>query len=160
MNNESIITILSILLPVGGAIVGYFIKFLIEKKKELTNEITKERREIYQQYVNLIIDIFGDSKFENKKNPKNNVVKELYDFYKKYILYASPNVIIAFSNYFQLIYKHNHSNKIEPSIHLKYLTKIMLEMRKDLGLKNKGLGENGEMLMKALINDYYRLNKN
>ena len=92
------------------------------------------------------------------KRIQKNVVKELYDFYKKYILYASSNVIIAFSNYFQLIYKHNHSNKIEPSIHFKYLAKIMLEMRKDLGLKNKGLGENGEMLMKALIIDYNKQN--
>jgi len=27
-------------------------------------------------------------------------------------------------------------------------------MRKDLGLKNKGLGKNGEMLLRALLSDY------
>ena len=154
MKIETTLTILSIVLPLIGAIVGYFIKFLIEKKKELTNEITKERREIYQQYVNLIIDILSDSKIEAKKRPKDYIIKELYSFYKKYVLYASPNVIMAFSNYFQLIYKKNGGSKIETNTELKYLTKIMLEMRKDLGLKNNNLGKDGEVLIKALINDY------
>ena len=33
----------------------------------------------------------------------------------------------------------------------------MLEMRKDIGLKNDGLGKNGEMLIRALINDYDKI---
>ena len=39
------------------------------------------------------------------------------------------------------------------------MTKIMAEMRKDLGLKNNELGENGEMLMRALIKDYDKIIK-
>lgn len=31
------------------------------------------------------------------------------------------------------------------------LSKIVVEMRKDLGLKNDGLGQNGEMLLKKGI---------
>lgn len=48
MTSRTIITVLSITLPLIGAGIGYLIKSNIEKKKELTNEITKERREIYQ----------------------------------------------------------------------------------------------------------------
>ena len=69
----------------------------IDKKKKLSSEIAKERRVIYQQYVNLIIGIFANSKI-NKKNNQNKLLNDLFEFYKKYVLYASPSVIKAFSN--------------------------------------------------------------
>jgi hypothetical protein len=153
MDSQTIITILSVTLPLIGGGVGYLLKSSIEKKKALTNEVTKERREIYQQYVNLMIGIFANTK-TNKKNSTNNMLTELYTFYKKYVLYASPKVIKAFSDYFQLMYDRNEGEDVDTKIHLQHMTKIMAEMRKDLGLKNKGLGKNGEMLMRALIKDF------
>ncbi|RSC93250.1 hypothetical protein [Tenacibaculum singaporense] len=158
MNPQTIITILTITLPLLGAGVGYLLKSNIEKKKELANEITKERREIYQQYVNLIIGIFANTK-ANKKNHPNKMLTDLYEFYKKYVLYASPKVIIAFSDYFQFLYNQNEDEETDSKQHLLYMTKIMAEMRKDLGLKNNELGANGEMLMRALIKDYDRIIK-
>ena len=124
----------------------------IEKRKEITNELTKQRREIYQQYVNLIIDVFAAEKTVKKKS-QATITTELFEFYKKYILFASPNVIRAFSDYFQLIYKQEEdSSNLKKQMEL--MTKIMLEMRKDLGLKNKRLGKNGEILIRALIKDF------
>ena len=153
MNSQTIITILTITLPVLGAGVGYLIKTNIEKKKALTNEVTKERREIYQQYVNLMIGFFDHTKVK-RKNSDNQMISELFKFYKKYVLYASPDVIKAFSDYFQFIYTQNTDEDFNTKKNLNFMTKIMLEMRKDLGLKNKGLGKNGEMLMRALLTDY------
>ena len=155
--NETLITISTISLPFIGAGIGYLIKHNIEKKKEIANELTKQRREIYQQYVNLIIDLFSQKKI-NKKKKEDNLLAELFEFYKKYILYASPNVIKAFSDYFQFIYNQNDfENDKDSKKSLEFMTKIMLEMRKDIGLKNDGLGENGEMLIRALINDYHKI---
>lgn len=153
MNSQTIITVLSITLPLLGAGIGYLIKSSIEKKKELTNEITKERRAIYQQYVNLIIGIFANTK-ANKSNNPNKMLTDLYEFYKKYVLYASPKVIIAFSDYFQFMYHQDENEEVDSRTHLLLMTKIMVEMRKDLGLKNNDLGKNGQMLMRALIKDY------
>lgn len=153
MSTQTIITILSITLPLIGAGVGFLIKYSIEKKKELTNEVTKERRDIYQQYVNLMIGLFASTK-TNTKNSSDKMLTDLFEFYKKYVLYASPKVIKAYSNYFQFLYRQNDNDENDSKKHLQYMTKIMLEMRKDLGLKNKGLGNNGEMLMRALIKDY------
>lgn len=153
MNSQTIITILTVTLPVFGAGVGFLIKTNIEKKKALTNEVTKERREIYQKYVNLMIGFFDHTKVK-KKNSDKELISELFDFYKKYVLYASPSVIKSFSDYFQFLYKNNGSENFDTKKNLNFMTKIMLEMRKDLGLKNKGLGKNGEMLMRALITDY------
>ena len=78
-------------------------------------------------------------------------------FYKKYVLFASPNVIKAFSDYFQYVYNQNDSEDTDSKKSLELITKIMFEMRKDIGLNNKGLGKNGEMLMRALITDYDRI---
>jgi len=153
MDSQTIITILSVTLPLIGAGVWYLLKSNIEKKKELTNEITKERRAIYQQYVNLMIGIFANTK-ANKKNSPDKMLTELYEFYKKYVLYASPKIIIAFSDYFQFMYNQNENEELDSRTHLLFMTKIMAEMRKDLGLKNKNLGGNGEKLMRALIKDY------
>ena len=153
MDSQTIITILSVTLPLIGAGIGYLLKSYIEKKKELTNEITKERRAIYQQYVNLMIGIFANTK-ANKKNNPDKMLTDLYEFYKKYVLYASPKVIIAFSDYFQFMYHQNENDETDSKQHLLYMTKIMAEMRKDLGLKNNNLGKNGQKLMRALIKDY------
>jgi hypothetical protein len=150
MNTTQIITLMTILLPLIGAGVGYLIKSKIEKEKELNSELNKQRREIYQNFVNLIINLFADTKFN--KNASSQNVKELYDFYKKYILFASPNVIKAFSDYFQYLYHLDEHTEHKKNLSL--ITKIMYEMRKDIGLNNKGLGDDGEMLMRALITDF------
>lgn len=157
MMNQTSTTILTISLPFIGAGIGYLIKHLIEKNKEIANELSKQRREIYQQYVSLIIDLFSKNKIIQKKK-EDNLLSELFEFYKKYVLYASPNVIKAFSDYFQFIYSQNDfENDKDSKKSLEFMTKIMLEMRKDIGLKNDGLGANGQMLMRALINDYDKI---
>ncbi|MES2578369.1 MAG: hypothetical protein V4589_12215 [Bacteroidota bacterium] len=156
MNTQTLITVMTISLPIFGAGIGYLIKHSVEKKKELTNELTKQRREIYQQYVNLVIDIFSGDKTKKKKS-NVNMLTELFEFYKKYVLYASPNVIKAFSDYFQFIYKQEETIDTDSKKSLEYITKIMFEMRKDIGLNNDGLGKNGEMLLRALINDYDKI---
>lgn len=153
--NNNIFTISAILLPILGAGIGYLIKHSIEKRKETLNELTRQRREIYQQFVNLVIDLFGNSKV-GKKRSTANMLSELFEFYKKYVLYASPNVIKAFSDYFQFIYNQNDPENTDTKRSLELITKIMFEMRKDIGLNNKGLGNNGVMLMRALLNDYHR----
>ncbi|HET8886062.1 MAG TPA: hypothetical protein VFM70_06890 [Salinimicrobium sp.] len=153
MNTQTTITLLSIVLPLIGATIGYFIKYNIDKKRELTNEIARERREVYQKYVNLMIGLFADTKTSKGKST-DKLVKELYEFYKKYVLYASPRVIKAFSDYFQLMYHQDENNKIDTKKNLTHMTNIMAEMRKDLGLKNNKLGKNGEVLMRAILKDY------
>lgn len=146
--------LITILLPIIGGGIGFFIKHLIEKNKELSSQITKERRELYQQFVNLVIDIFSVSK-TGKNQPDKLILVKLFDFYKKYILYASPSVINAFSDYFQFLYISNSEDKpMDNRIHFKKLSKIMVEMRKDLGLSNKSLGEDGEKLFRALLTDF------
>lgn len=153
MTNETLITLLSIVLPVLGAGIGYLIKSNVEKRRQLLEPVNQERRELYQQFVDLIIDIFKGTK-TGKQKKEQDLLTQLYTFYKKYILYASPEVIIAFSDYFQYLYKVNGEVENDFKIHYWKLTHIMTEMRKDLGLSNKKLGKNGEKLFRALITDF------
>jgi hypothetical protein len=147
-------TIVTILLPLIGAGIGYLFKQGIEKKKELIGEVNKERREHYQQFVNLVIDIIGADKL-GKASKNDNMLSKLYDFYKKYVLYASPEVINAFSDYFQFLYmSREEGERMDGKMHFKKLSRILIMMRKDLGLNNTGLGEDGERIFRALITDF------
>ncbi|GHT68675.1 hypothetical protein AGMMS50239_34250 [Bacteroidia bacterium] len=157
--NNTIITILTITLPIIGGGFGYFIKHFIDKKRELSTEVTKERRELYQQFVNLIIDIFSANK-TGKKQADNQLLSKLFDFYKKYVLYASPDVINNFSDYFQYLYSANDATEtLDNNIHFRKLSKILKAMRADLGLSNKDLGNDGEKIFKALISDFDKIIK-
>lgn len=149
----------TILLPLIGGGIGFLVKHLIDKNKDLQSEVTKVRRELYQQFVNLIIDIFKDTKTGNQQ-ADNQLLITLYDFYKKYIMYASPEVINSFSDYFQYLYKSNNRPELtNHKLHFRSLCKIMIAMRKDLGLSNKNLGEDGVKLFRALINDFDKIMK-
>ena len=157
MKPEILIPLLSISLPIFGAGIGFYLKHLIEKRKDLQSQVTSERRELYQQFVNLIIDIFSGVK-TGKNQPDTKILNKLYEFYKKYILFASPEVINSFSDYFQYLYFTNtESGNMDYKIHFQKLSKIMIEMRKDLGLSNKALGINGERIFRALIIDFDKI---
>ncbi|WP_224996914.1 hypothetical protein [Cesiribacter sp. SM1] len=154
MESNLLIPLLTIVLPLLGAGAGYLIKENIEKKKDLLNEVNKERRELYQQFVDLIIDVFSGTK-TGKQNKDIQLIQKLFVFYKKYVLYASPEVINSFSDYFQYLYSADgQTGVLDHKIHFRKLSRIMFEMRKDLGLSNKNLGKDGEKLFRALITDF------
>ena len=146
-----IVTLLTILLPLIGGAIGYLYKQGIDKKKELQSEVNKERREMYQQFVNLTIDLFIDSHLE-RKTQTVELISKFFEFYKKYILYASPEVINSCGAYLQCLYQQEGTK--DPSITMRKLSKVWLEMRKDLSLSNEHLGRDGEKILRAIITDY------
>jgi hypothetical protein len=144
-------SIIVVIIPLFAAGLGYLLKETIERRKILQSEVYKEKRELYQQFINLIVDLFSNSKV-GKDLPTNDLLTTLFSFYKKYILYASPEVINAYSDYFQYLY-HMGDNQ-DHKVHFSKLTKVMAVMRDDLGLANTELGKNGERLFRALITDF------
>lgn len=152
-------TIITISLPIIGAVVGYFIKYYIDKKRELSTEISKERRELYQRFVDLIVEILSATK-TGKSIEDLDLISELFNFYKKYILYASPEVINSFSDYFQYLYSIERDNEpLDAKVQFMKLSKIMKGMRTDLGLSNKNLGHDGVQIFRAFLNDFDRIFK-
>ena len=143
------VTLFSIIASLIGIAIGYFLKFYLEKKKELTNEVNKERRQTYQKFIDLFLDILS----KTKNYSDIQLRKEMYSFYKKNILYASPSVVKAVSIFMQYAYKSENED-LDPKITLMNLARIVKTMITDLGLSNKRLGKNGEELLKALIKDF------
>jgi len=151
MTEESLQILGTILLPLIGGGVGFLLKRYLDKKREIFNENAKERRQAYQDFVDLIIDLFANSKLKNNKKLDLN---KLYGFYKKNILFAPPKVVNAFSDYMQFLYHYDKDDDQAKYIQIKKLTRVLKEMRADLGLKNNNLGDDGERLMRAIINDF------
>lgn len=157
MMDNSIMTLLTIILPLLGGGVGYFINHQLEKKRKLQSRVTNERRELYQRFVDFVIDILRNTK-TNSQQDEPEMIDTLFNFYKKYVLYASPQVINSYSDYFQYLYKLNEEGgKMDNRIHFQKLTRIIKAMRTDLGLTNKKLGKDGEMIFRALITDFDKI---
>lgn len=77
MDTPQLITLLTMGLPLIGAGVGYPINRNSKRRKNSeTNLIFKEEK--YQSFVNLIIDIFANTKL--KKNTSDQNLKQLYEF--------------------------------------------------------------------------------
>lgn len=146
--------LIGLITTVVGAGIGYYLKYFLDKQKELTSEVTKERRIMYQQFVDLIMGLFYSAK--DGQVSDEQTIKNFETFFKKNIVYASPRVVKSLSKLFQVIYQNRTS---EPKEILLRVTLVIKEMRKDLGLSNKGLGANGEELIKPIIKDWDQLVK-
>ena len=147
--NKDTLQLLLIVLPLFAGAIGYYLRFYLDRKKELLSDVNRERRQHYQNFVNLVLDLF--SKENQGEEGIKNVIQGLREFYKKYVLYASPEVILEISDFFQFVYKGTEGKTSEV---IKRLTRIMTAMRKDLGLSNKNLGNDGEKLLRALLTDF------
>ena len=80
----------------------------------------------------------------------------MFDFLKEYMLYASPDVVNAFGDYRQYIFKEVYGKeRIDTRMQYQKLSKVIMEMREDLGLSNKDIGTFGERTFKAVLIDYY-----
>lgn len=163
MNTVINSVVIASLCSVAGGIVGYYIKSFLSEKERLNSEIAKERRDHYQKFVDLIIGLFSQKRTGVRRKSDAEVNRELYTFYKSYILYASPNVIREFSDYFQVLYEADGHSAIKnkdynPEI-LKGLTRILKAMRKDLGLSNRKLGKDGKEILRAMISDFDQVMK-
>ncbi len=133
--------------------IGYYARHLIEKRKELQNEVNKERRKVYQEFVNLTID---QLKIIDLEDPALVVINEkMFEFYKTYMLYASPDVINALSDYKQFQFKYiGREDETDVKQQYQKMSKVIMEMREDLGLSNKELGTYGEKVFRTMLSNY------
>lgn len=153
MTTENWLTLIGI---IASGIFGYLVKYILDRKAQFSTKNAEIKREMYQDYVNLVIDFFDSSKVAK---PTHKTQGEMYAFYKKCVLYASPRVINVYSDLMQQFYQNPTDEKSEVSINqtrivLKKMTRVFKYMRKDIGLSNQGLGKDGEKLFRAIITDY------
>ena len=154
MNDQLLAPLLGTILAALGGLVGYFIKDFLDKKKELSSENIKVKREMYKEFIVLVFKVMNNKDSHGSPSPLD-IKKDLYRFYEDYSLYSSPEVINAFADYMQYIYKNPKS--MDTKTILAKLAKVIKSMRREMGLSNRGLGKNGEKIFRAMFNDFDNL---
>lgn len=153
MTIENWLTLIGIL---GSAVVGYMVKYSLDKKAQYSSRNAEIKREMYQEYVNFILGFIAELQNQSANvttEQQQKIVSEMRKFHKKAVLYSSPKVVNAYSDMLQ--YSYNSGDGGVNSLHYMVLmTNVFKAMRKDIGLSNRGLGSGAVRLMRPLINDY------
>lgn len=135
---------LPILLTAVGGAIGYFLKYFLDRKSELTTRHSEFKRAAYNDLLTILLDAMNG--VTNQKQFK----KRTTDSYRTLLLYASPGVINAYGDQMQYIYKKDNNTKLQ----MIYMARLFTAMRADLGLSNRGLGKNSENTLRPKFNDY------
>jgi len=141
----------------SSAVVGYLVKYLLDRKARFSSENAIIKREMYENYIKFIMSFITgfveNSNAKSKKDSEKEVIEKMREFHRMAILYSSPKVIEAFADFLQYSYKHpDGDGKGE---HLMVLvTNVFKEMRRDIGLSNRGLRSGAIRLIRPSINDY------
>lgn len=146
---EDITKILLFILPLLGGLFGYFLKYYLDKRKELESNVLIKKREIYTRFVEAIIKAMDSSEDPRKKE---EAAKEFGKLYSEVLIYSSSKFITDFGNLMQYLF----AKDANPSQTFSLLGITIQTMRKELGLDNKYLGTFGEKLFKPKIKDYYK----
>ncbi|HSX05908.1 MAG TPA: hypothetical protein VLF69_05540 [Candidatus Saccharimonadales bacterium] len=136
----------------GGGFVGYFIKHYLDKKQEFFSKNAEHKRSAYSEVISLLLTVLSQEKLGTL--PEKEMVKRLNSAYEQCILYASPNVINAFGDFMQYLFRANEKNPADSKTTLVNMTRVFKCMREDIQLSNDGLGDNAERLMRVKLNDY------
>ena len=140
------------LLAFISAIVGK----VVENKFSIDNQIRKERQEIYINFLDWLVNNVLYAEISNNKN----IVSELRDQQKKMTIYASDNVLKAWSMFKNIsmnsvLNKQGLSKEEKTKYYIEneapYIEKLILAIRKELGYKNKNIKDYD--ILKLYIND-------
>lgn len=152
------IVVPAIIALVGG-VIGYFLKFYLDKKAQFASRNAEFKREAYMGFVETTSSFFINSKAA--KIQQSKIVDSMAKFYQTAVLYASPDVLNTYADYMQFYYRRNNEGKTDRDMEgeelyraITGMTEVYRAMRKDIGLSNRGLGEYGEVLLRPIITDY------
>lgn len=146
------VAIITGLLAFVSAIVGRF----LENRYTIKNQIRKERQDVYINFLDWIINDL----FYGEINKNKNIVSDLRKQQKLMTIYASDNVLKAWSEFKftvmnSILNKNGLSNGEKMSFYIKneapYAEKLILAIRKELGYKNKNIKQYD--ILKLYIND-------
>ena len=152
---KDLLLLWSAIVSLFGIIIGYFLLYYFEKKKEFISKNTAIKRNAYKEFADIVVELFKTIKIiddDARKKEINRIVEKLFDFHKKFLLYASPDLVIAFGEFMQHLYIQDKAKDNKETLIL--LSKVIKAMRSDLYLSNKGLGNYGEKIFRPLLKDF------
>lgn len=154
--NKLLPVIIPSAIAIAGGIIGYFLKYYLDKKARFGSDNAVIKREMYEQYIDFMMKFVQNPENQtgdlNDKQTKE-VISKMREFHRKAILYSSPRVINAFADFLQYAYKYTGDNSKGEYI-MVLVTNVFKEMRRDIGLSNYRLRGGAIRLIRPIINDY------
>jgi hypothetical protein len=139
-------------------VFGYFIRAYLDRNKQFSSANGSIKRKMYRSFIDKMMGT--TAKFKKQLNAleietiKNEFGQSAQEFYKTSILFASPNVVRAYADFA----RSDSAKKVvgeKPEYELMLRTaRLYKAMRKDIGLSNRRLGRDGELLLRGNITDY------
>lgn len=138
----------TVLISVGSIIVSK----LYERRKEIRKEHREKKVPVYEELISFLLKVFLAEKAGRKKLSEKEITIFLMDFTEKIIVWGSDEVIKSFQKFREETMRIPINKDEVPHIKsMFYLEDLMLEIRKDLGHKNKDF-KKGDVLS-LFIND-------
>lgn len=138
-----------------GALFGYFLRYQLDRRKELVSKLTEEQRALYAAFAAIMTELpYAAMTGPDGPRRQAQLIADFREMYKKLPLHASPKVIRRLGDLMQHIYTSTASGvKVDPKEMLTLITATIAAMRSDLGMSNLGLGQRAWRLFRPQFND-------
>lgn len=131
-------TVLAAIVAALGAVFSLLFTWWKEKQKSLREAHREKKIEIYSKFFDLMFDLMDKSKrgLDSDEEVIKTVSSHWVDLTRGILFYGSPKVVIAFSSV------RKGSNEQASALDtMRTIGRVILAMREDIGLSNKGLDE-------------------
>ncbi len=142
-----------------GAVIGYFIRNYLAQRQAYSSDNAVIKRNMYKGFVEALIRTYTTDVKSLQTHELETLQKAFKDasdqFYSTSVLFASPKVVRAYAELMRNIPQNeDEAKKVSPYELVLKASRIYKAMRKDIALSNRGLGRDGEVLMRAKMTDY------
>ena len=126
-------------LGVLSSVLGVLLKAEREKRQELARQVYENKRTAYERFTEVINRLTSQTAAKSQTTADGEkLIDELVANRKEIWNYGSPEVLRAYSEFFQLGGAHFDEGKnVAPIL----IARLILAMRIDMGLSNKGVDE-------------------
>lgn len=146
LNTDLAVAIIAGSVTVIVSIVSLIISKYYERRDKIQQEIRQKKIPVYEELIAFLTTMLFAEKMDETKPTEVEIIKFFANFTNKIIVWGSDEVLKAY----QTMRFHSLQGKNPLDVLFLY-EKLLLEIRKDLGHKNKDL-ERGSMLS-LFIND-------
>lgn len=125
MTEELVFKILSIILTIIIALLGWKMQRKTERIKIMEGQLSEKRYSAYAKLYDFFYEMFKVQK-DNKNTNNKEMRNKLLDAKKELIMYASDDVVFALNKYLSSLTDTNVTTQLD------YFLDIMLLIRKDM----------------------------
>ncbi len=141
-----VVALLTGAVSITGVVISSIVAKILDYKQKTKRYLYEKREEPYSQFISMVYKLQEDTRHKGQYT-KDEMLKDMTSFSQKLTLFGSSKVVRKWIN-FRMSFQGNNVDKTDT---LFVLEDIIFEIRKDMGLKRKGL-KKGDML-KFFVND-------